>query len=88
MSRRVLLPTSRLIFQAVNVWPCMKTSSISSSVRPAISGNMKKMWTNTAKLNVPKMKYVFHAMFDRPGGTAHASAKLNAQFAAVRGDRE
>lgn len=35
------------------------------------------MWMNAAKLNVPKMKYVLYAIVDRPGGTAHASAKLN-----------
>ena len=33
-----------------------------------------------AKLKVPKMKYVFHAMVLSPGGTAKASAVLNAQF--------
>jgi len=33
-----------------------------------------------AKLKVPKMKYVFHAMVSSPGGTAKASAVLKAQF--------
>lgn len=38
---------------------------------------------HTAKLNVPKMKYVLYAMFERPGGTAHANAKLKSQLEAV-----
>lgn len=38
---------------------------------------------HAAKLNVPKMKYVFQAMVDKPGGTAQASAVLKAQLVAV-----
>lgn len=41
---------------------------------------------HAAKLNVPKMKYVFQAMVARPGGTAHASAVLNIQLVAVASD--
>ena len=82
-SSSVFFPTSDLIFQAVNICPAENTSSISSSVRPFVSGNMKNTCMNAAKLNVPKMKYVLYAMEDRPGGTAHASAKLKSQLAAV-----
>ena len=38
-------------------------------------------WIKAAKLNVPKMMYVFHAMVSRPGGTANAKAQLNVQLA-------
>lgn len=41
---------------------------------------------NPAKLNAANTKYVLYAMFERPGGTAHASAKLKAQFAAVESE--
>ena len=36
-----------------------------------------------AKLNAEKMKYVFHGMWDSAGGTAQASAKLNAQLMTI-----
>jgi len=82
-SCRVFFPTSFPTFQALNACPWPKTSSISSSVRCAVSGKQKIKWMAAAKLNAAKMKYVFHAMCDRAGGTAHASAKLNAQLVAV-----
>src|SRR5882762_5441343 len=86
MSRSVFLPTSRGMRHAVNTFSCSNTASISSRVRPAVSGKQNKMWMNAAKLNVPKMKYVLYAIDERPGGTAHASAKLNTQFVAVATD--
>lgn len=81
-SSSVFFPTSLPIFQAVKTCPCWKISSISSSVRPTVSGYMKNTWMNPAKLNVPKIKYVFHAIEASPGGTAHASEKLNNQLVA------
>jgi hypothetical protein len=40
-----------------------------------------------AKLKVPKIKYVFQAIVLRPGGTAKASAVLNAQLDAWRKEK-
>ena len=51
-----LRPTLRSTRQAVHVWPFSKIASTSSSVRPAVSGNMKKMWMNAAMLKAPNMK--------------------------------
>ena len=82
-SPKVRLPTSLPTFHGANVCPLANISSTSSNVLPTVSGNMKSICKNAAKLNVPKMKYVFHAMLLRPGGTANASAVLNAQFVAV-----
>jgi hypothetical protein len=73
-------PTSLLIFQGENTCPWLKMSSTSSNVRPTVSGYIKKIWMKAAKLKVPKMKYVFHAIELKPGGTAKAKAVLNAQF--------
>jgi hypothetical protein len=44
---------------------------------------MKNTWMKQAKLKVPKIKYVFHAIDDKPGGTAQARAKLKSQLVAV-----
>ena len=52
----VLRPTLRSTFQALYVWPFSNIASTSSSVRPAVSGNMKKIWMNAARLKAPNMK--------------------------------
>jgi len=58
-------------------------ASASKDVKLSKEVRVQKIkWMAVAKLNAAKMKYVFHAICDRAGGTAHASAKLNTQLVA------
>ena len=66
--------------------PLSKTSFISSSVLPLVSGAVRNMCINARPLKAPKRKYMRQLMVHSNGGTAKARTQFQAQFEAVARD--